>query len=441
MIMQLAGAQLAKADLPAMVELAHRQLIGEVMPFDQKFVLDTFRRGSEAGIAAAHTGLSNCYSWSVGMDYDCMPVDEKPIRQLLEKAADMGDANGTYLLGKYLIDTCLRHGTHERAMALLDKAVSMGSVDAEAFLAVCILDGNYVEQDTEAGLAKLRVLVEEKSNTLAAVYLGHYHRNTVRDFKTAEKYFLIAAEKNHAGAMVALGDMVLGNKPWEARKDKKLQGADWYRKAIARNSAEAMRKLGGLQVRDTTVRKEGEDWYQLWLDADRKGDSTATFELAEIHNHAPGYFFRDLDWSKSAAFYEKYLVRNPRVDGSSYSAVERLLELYGSGGHGLKRDFRKCLEIALPYIDFNTSAAACVGRILLHAEAPMGKTREHFIRGYACLLKSRELSKYHEQDLYLISDEALFMLRSRHGMTQEEVKQAEALLKKGYPNRKTPILP
>lgn len=431
-------ARAATDDLPAEVELAHRQLRGMIMPFDQKFVLETFRRGSEADIASAHTGLALCHSWAVGMPYDNDPTQSL---LLFEKAAEMGDSEGTYRLGIIYHKTLVRAQGPQRGLDMIRKAAGMGSDDALAYLAECMLTGDGVPQDVQAGLTKLLALEEEKGNRQAAVALAFHYRDRARDPKNADKYFRIAAAKNHTAAFIALGDKVLGSKPWEAGKAAKQEGAEWYRKAVARNSAEAMRKLGGLQVRDTTVRKEGEDWYQLWLDADSKGDEIATFKLAEIHYHAPGYFFRDLDWSKSAAFYERYLSRNPRDYKNVYLAVDRLLEMYFNGGQGLERDFKKCLVIAQGHLDLNPAASAYAGRILLHPDAPMGKSREHFIRGYACMLRSRAVWKMQRAALYWISDDALFVLRSRHGMTQAEVARAEELFRQGYPNPETPILP
>lgn len=425
-----------KDDLPALVELAHRQLHGKTMPFDQTYVLDTFRRGSAGGIARAHTGLALCHSWAVGM-----ALDENPVQGLLEKAEAMGDPEGTFRLGVFYLESRVHRHDPQRGFTLIQKAVGMGCTDAEAFLANHALIHNALPKDTQAALAKLHSLAEEKSNAQAAVYLAFYYRDTARDRKNAEKFFRMAAVQNHAAAFIALGDMVMGPKPWEAKHAAKQEGTEWYRKAVARNSAEAMRKLGGMQVRDSTVRKPGEDWYQLWLDADSKGDELAAFKLAEINYHAPGYFFRDLNWSKSATFYEKYLSGNPREYNNVYLAVDRLLEMYFNGGQGLERDFDKCLKIAQGHLDLNPAASAYAGRILLHPDAPMGNSRDHFIRGYACMLRSRAVWKMQRSYLYWISDDALFVLRSRHGMTQDEVKRAEEMFQQGYPNPETPILP
>lgn len=75
------------------------------------------------------------------------------------------------------------------------------------------------------------------------------------------------------------------------------------------------------------------------------------------------------------------------------------------------------------------------GNILLHPEAPLGKTREHFIRGYACLLQARQFSPDH------MSEDMLFVMRSRHGLTREEVAKAEALVAGRFLNGLNPILP
>jgi TPR repeat protein len=440
MVMRLSGADLeslseeelraraAKDDLPAKIELAHRQLYGRVMPFDQKFVLETFRRGSEAGIARAHTGLANCHRWGVGMAYD-----DKPLRGLLEKAAEMGDAEGTFQLGTFHLKTATDASEAQRGVELIRKAAGMGWADADAYLANLMLTGGVVPPDKQAGLAKLHALAEKNGNAQAAVYLAFHYREVAKDPKNADKFFRIAASQNHAAALIALGDKAMNNGGWKGNKAARQEGAEWYRKAIARNSGEGMRKLAMMQMRDTSVRKKGEDWYQLLLAADRVGHGDATLKLADVNYHAAGYTYRDLDWSKTAHYDRKYLAEW-RGTSHPHIAIHRLLEMYFEGGLGLDRDFAKCLEIAQPYFDYCDVAAAYAGRILLHPDAPMGKTREHFIRGYACMLKAKSMHNH-------ISDDALFVLRSRHGMTREEVARAEELFRSGFPNPETPLLP
>lgn len=433
--------RISKDDPSAQLEMAERQLAGEVMPLDQDFVLRTFTQGSAKGIARAHSGLADCHMWGVGMR-----KDTRKVVKLLEMAAEQGDPRGTYRLGWYYDTGLLVTRDQTRGLELIREASRLGWQDADVGLARLALTGAGVSQDQSGGLSQLQKLAEEQGSSYAAMTLGDFYRGTIdknakKDLSLAKKYFLLAAEKNHGPAMVALGDLALGNGDRETGKAAKQEGADWYRKAIARNSGEGRCKLGSMQMRDTAVRQEGEDWYQLLLDADRVGHGPATLKLAQIHYHAPGYFFRDLDWKKSAGFYERWLLENPQESRDPRAAVERLLEMYFEGGLGLERDFGKCIQIAQAYLNDNTWAAAYAGRVLLHPDAPMGKTREHFIRGYACLLKSRALWKTWRHQLYWLSDEALFVLRSRHGMTRDEVARAEELFKEGFPNTRTPLLP
>ena len=74
------------------------------------------------------------------------------------------------------------------------------------------------------------------------------------------------------------------------------------------------------------------------------------------------------------------------------------------------------------------------GLILLRPDAPKGKTREHFIRGYACMLKYQQMEGK-------VDEHTLFLLRSRHGMTRDEVARAERMFSDGFPNSRTPLLP
>lgn len=445
LIMRLSGADLgsvpeaelrglvAKKDLPAMIELADRQLFGKIMPFDQAFVLKTFQQGSEAGIARAHSGLALCYMWGVGMRKDLTPTPK-----LLEMAAKQDDPVGTYRLGLYHYYGTLMPRDQKQGMTLIENAIALGCEDAEVALARLSLIGDGIPKDQKDGLARLQRLADEKANPQAALILGDFHRGINsnegrKDLALAKKYLLMAAEKNHAGAMVALGDMAMSNGGWDGKKPAKMEGEAWYRKAIARNSGDGMLKLAKMQQRDQTARQPGEDWYQLLLDADRVGHGPATQYLAEVNYHAAGYTYRDLDWSKTAYFHHKY-IKDDYGGGNLHSSLHRLYEIYFEGGLGLDRDYKKCLEIAQPYFDYCDMANAYAGRILLHPDAPLGKTREHFIRGYACMLKAKAMQSH-------ISDDALFVLRSRHGMTREEVSRAEELVRSGFPNPETPLLP
>lgn len=422
------------ADLATEVELAARQLDGEVPRMDQAFILETFRRGSEAGIARAHAGLADCHSWGVGM-----ARNEEPVRGLREMAAKAGDPVGMLRLGEDLISGWGGPRDPRRGIELIRKASAQGLKAADASLAARAILGSGLPVDRDGGLKRLHELADKDGSAMAAFFLGEYYRGAFeieegRNPELSKKYLTLAAEKNHAKAMVVLGDLAMQSGGSKGKAELRAVAADWYRKAVDRNSGEAMFKLGRMQQRDPKVRKQGEDWYQLLLRADRVGLGEATQFLGELHYHAVGYTYRDLDWSKTAHFHEKYL-SDGFGGGDSHISLHRLFEVYFEGGLGLDRNFRKCVEIAQPHLDTCYCACLYAGRVLLHPDSPMGNTREHYIRGYACLLKSATLEGS------TVDEEVLFVLRSRHGMSREEVARAEALFRDGFPNARTPLLP
>jgi TPR repeat protein len=419
----------AKDSLPAAVELAMRQLDGRVAPLEKEFVFKTFQRGSEADIPLAHTGLALCYLGGVGVEYN-----EKPVLDLLERAAAKEEPRAMFRLGVIVSRMERNEGGPGRGLELIRKSAQKGNPNALAELARYQLVGVHNDPDEAGGLNELRKLAEEKKNADAAYLLGQYHRGEgKKNPELAKKYLRMAAEKNHPGAMVALGDMAMGNGGWEGNKQARKEGSEWYRRAVAWNSGSGMRKLGMMQMRDTAVRKPGENWYQLLLEADKVGDGEATLQLAKIHYHAPGYVFRDLDWSKSAYYHEKF-IRDGRGSTDFHVSLHALFELYYKGGLGLDRNYDKCLELAAEYMDQCHMAPRYAGLILLRPDAPKGNTREHFIRGYACMLRYQRMEGKTDEH-------TLFLLRSRHGMTKEEVARATELFRDGFPNSRTPLLP
>ena len=310
----------AKDSLPAAVELAMRQLDGRISSLDKDFVFKTFQRGSEADITLAHTGLALCYLGGVGVEYS-----EEPVIALLEKAAAKEEPRAMFRLGVIVSRMERKQGGPGRGLELIRKAAQKGNPNAQAELAVQKLLGISAEPDEAGGLAELQKLADEKKNADAAYLVGQYYRGEgKKNPELAKKYLKMAAEKNHPGAMVALGDVAMGKGGWEGNKQARKEGSDWYRKAAERNFGSGMRKLAMMQMRDTSVRKPGEDWYQLLLDADKAGDGEATLQLAKIHYHAPGYVFRDLDWSKSAYYHEKF-IRDGRGTTDYHVSLHALL--------------------------------------------------------------------------------------------------------------------
>lgn len=419
----------AKDTLPAAVELAMRQFDGRVVSFDKTFMLETFRRGSAADIPLAHTGLALCHLNGIGME-----MNHDPVFGLLEKAAAKNEPKGMYYFGLIQMRVARDQASFDLGLEWVRKAAQTGSPEARMELASVLLHGPPKQRNEGKAIAELQRLADQQENKYAAYVLGEYYRGEEQKKpELAKKYLKMAAAKNHSNSLVALGDMAMNNGGWNGNKQARKEAAEWYRKAIARNSAPGMRKLATMQMRDTSIRKTGEEWYQMLLDADKAGDGEATLTLAKIHYHAPGYTFRDLDWSKSAHYHERF-IRERRGTTDFHVSLHALFELHYKGGLGLDRNYDKCLELAAEYIDECHMAARYAGLILLRPDAPKGNTREHFIRGYACMLKYQQMEGKTDEH-------TLFLLRSRHGMTKEEIDRAKELFRNGFPNSRTPLLP
>ncbi len=439
----------ADTDPEAMTELAWRVYSGKITPFDHKFIFESFTKAAEAGSARAETGLGLCHKEAIHVK----PSSENAVPHF-QKAVEMGNLQGMVELG---ICWIYGDGVPERnpakGMALLKRAGDMGHPNGKVQYANYTLKGLGDESQRDASLALLKDFADNKGHARAAFFMGHYYRGNemMRGEKKPElarKYFLKAAEGGDKVAMYQMGldEIAIAWKPGTGaakQMEAKRKGVLWYRKAMALNHMEAKLKLSKVLSREKSLRLEGENWYAYLVEEADKGYLLALKDLGDINYHAPGYTFRDLDWKLAAECREKILAMSTRqledgrwtLNDEGHHALVNLMEIYFEGGLGQDRDIPRCMELAQRYAYMSFEALRYAGSILLHPEAPLGKTREHFIRGYACLLQVRRLSPTY------MSEDMLFVMRSRHGITREEVAKAEALLARRFLNGLTPILP
>ena len=438
----------AEKDPEAMTELAWRVYTGKITPFDHKFIFETFTKAAEAGSARAEVGIGLCHKEAVHV----MPSIKNAVPHF-QKAVEMGNPQGMVELG-----ICWIYGDGTpvkdtaKGMELLKRAADMGHPNGKVQYAYFTLNGLGDESQREASLELIKDFADNKGHARAAFFMGQYYKGyeIMRGEKKpelAKKYFLMAANGGDKMAMYQMGldEIAIAWKPGTGaakQMEAKRKGVMWYRKAMALNHLEAKLKLSKVLSREKSLRLEGENWYAYLCEEADKGYRVAYKDLAFINYHAPGYAFRDLDWKLSAKCFEEIIkmTTTQEEDGSwslstdGHGALVYLMEIYFEGGLGQDRDIPKCMELAARYAHTNYRANSYAARILLHPEAPMGKTREHFIRGYACMIGARRSG-------HRISDDALFVLRSRHGLTREEVAKAEQLVSQGFPNGITPILP
>jgi TPR repeat protein len=435
----------AKKEPDALTELALRTMEGKAHPYDATFIYESFSKAAEAGVARAEAGLGLCHKYAVNG-----PINLEEAVKHFRKATELEDPQGMVELGLCLIRGDGLDRDAKAGMKWIEKAAATGYPDAKLELAHYQFLGYSGSQLSDAGMEQLMEMADQQGSARAAFLVGFYYNGLGGGEKKpalAKQYFQKGADGGDYWAMFQMGNLEMAEawkpginhaKSLEAQR----RGVAWYRKSMAGGHSGAKVKLAKALSREKSFRKEGENWYAYLVEEADKGQFDALTELGSINNHAPGYTFRDLDWSVSANCYEKLLAMGSRQnkDGSwsisdaGYSALFFLLDIYYQGGLGQERNLKRCMELASRYAPDSGTAAAFCGRILLHPDAPLGNTRKHFIHGYACMTMAKRCE-------YKISDKTLFIMRSRHSLTSQEIDEAKALAANGFPDGITPILP
>ncbi len=438
-------AQLGAATWDEKVEKAFDIYYGYETPYDGNYIFETFKAGVDVEHPRAMGGLGLCYWRGIKV-----PSDHKKALFYMEKAKNAEDPLGTCYYGLFV-----RDGTggipkdRDKGREYVEKALKMGYSYAEVHLLQSKIP-KYVKKkktkDELEALKRLEVLVEEDKNAFAAFVLGQYYDGgnhpyytpyngkTINNFKEVEKalhYLKISAEGQYAGAMNRLALIAKQGRKGKFEVPKNLgKAVYWYRKATHRNNTYAQLELADILRRNKNLREDGEDWYKYLLDAYDIGSEKAKIELGLVNFHCPGYSFRDLSWKKTAFYYESFLdnlrERGERWYSMEHWMLEHLCKVYFEGGLGLDRDLKKCLEHCIPYLGESKYATGYAGRVLLHQKAPFQLTRDDLVRGYACILRAQKMG-------FGIHDDGLFVLRSRHSLSREEVAQAEKMIKNGFP--------
>ena len=101
----------------------------------------------------------------------------------------------------------LDEGKYEEAISLLQKAADMGDAEGQAMLGVCYFDGAGVEQNYETAVNYFRLAADQDNargqNGLGTCYdLG---LGVEQDYQEAVKYYRLAADQGYATAQCNLG--------------------------------------------------------------------------------------------------------------------------------------------------------------------------------------------------------------------------------------------
>lgn len=148
---------------------------------------------------------------------------------------------------------------------------------------------------------KYYLLAVEKSHASAMYNLALLYTNEFKDFKKAEKYYLMAVDKSHARAMNNLASLY--NTEFEDFK----KAEKYYLLAVEKGDVNAMYNLADLYTNEFKDFKKAEKYYLLAVD---KGDFDAMNNLVRLYFELKKNKTRALELIKEAVKKEKHLIRS-----------------------------------------------------------------------------------------------------------------------------------
>ena len=163
--------------------------------------------------------------------------------------------------------------------------------------------------DNKKNEEALQILQKKKSNTGIFEYSQAYlYESEFKDFKKAEKYYLLAVEKNHADSMNNLALLY----EIEFKEFKKAE--KYYLLAVGRGHVDAMYNLALLNESEFKEFKKAKKLYMLAIE---KGHAGAMFNLANLYKF-------EFDEFKKAEKY--YLLATEKGDARAMNNLALLYE-------------------------------------------------------------------------------------------------------------------
>ena len=186
-------------------------------------------------------------------------------------------------------------GRYEEAVPLLQKAADMGDAEAQCALGICYSKELGVDRDYEKAF-KYYMLAADQGNPEGQLRVGIAYRwgnGVEQDYGKALEYFRQAAEQGNSFSIYMIGECYyLGN---GVEKDLD-QAAVWFRKAC---------DLGYFDVATEEERKRIEDVLGPQVDGDAPAVSAKDTTLTVEEICQAGAAAYDVgDYAKAAAYYE-----------------------------------------------------------------------------------------------------------------------------------------
>jgi TPR repeat protein len=173
------------------------------------------------------------------------------------------------------------------AFTRLKKAADKGNVEAQYELGRIYGNGDGVPQDHQAAIVWLEKAAEQ-NHAKAQESLGSLYANGVgvkQDFSTARSWYMKAARNGLGSAQYLMATMFrFGLFESEVDMD---QAIDWYHKAAHQNVAAAQLALGKLAMRGKHVRQDDSSALQWLMLAHANGSKGAEAYIQQLMQRMP----------------------------------------------------------------------------------------------------------------------------------------------------------
>ena len=197
----------------------------------------------------------------------------------------------------------LDEGKYEEAISLLQKAADMGDAEGQAMLGVCYFDGAGVEQNYETAVNYFRLAADQDNargqNGLGTCYdLG---LGVEQDYQEAVKYYRLAADQGYATAQCNLGVCYYNGTGVE--QDYEM-AAKYARLAADQGDEVALSNLGNDYFFGFGVEQDYSEAYRLFCLSAEKGHMDGLFAVGECYYLGTGV---EKDLEAAAEWYQKAL--------------------------------------------------------------------------------------------------------------------------------------
>lgn len=258
---------------------------------------------------------------------DDVPADGDKAETFLRKAADMGSAQGMYLLSELYGEDVGLKSDQEKSHEWLQKAANAGNGDACYEIAVPLMMNPQLHTRKEKieAMKKALPLFEKGAKSghvgccfaLGMIYL--YGQGARQDVKKGIRFLEMAASSGSTEAMMCLATAYKGDVPMLPVKKNAAKAAAFLEKAAAAGNIYAAEELGLSFILGKGVRKDPEEGMRRLEEALRDGSSWAGFMMAVAYLGRDGI-------PQNLLKAEEYLRRTIFMNGPAADDARKVLD-------------------------------------------------------------------------------------------------------------------